>query len=113
MTKPSGELSSGWQKQFIDRYCSQSPNDWVRLDPIRIQEPFEFIQDEINRAKREAEIKTAERLRMGEKTGYSAYGGDDAPWKLVLETGKHEGYNKAVKELNTKINQIINQSENK
>lgn len=42
-----------WEEVFIDRFCEKSTIDWVRLKPIRAQEPLDFIHQEIQKAQRE------------------------------------------------------------
>lgn len=87
MTKPS-KLSS-WQERF--NMFLAFPEDNI-LDGFATEKIKSFIATEINRAKREAEIKTAERF-------------------LKLVSGDEYIDNVAFVDVTNLANQIINQSE--
>lgn len=104
MTKPSGELSSQWLEKRVGDAQDKAKDHFT-------QGKIEFITTEINHAKREAEIATAERLRMEKLVLHINEPKTENIGVLNEDWGN--GYNQAVEELNNKIDQIINQSENK
>lgn len=51
-------------KEFSRRFTKQyDPNDWVRLKGVRIQEPLEFLELEIEHTTVQKQIETLESFR--------------------------------------------------